>query len=187
MNIGKSFYSMLFLSLVLALTVGCANNPKGKGAHAFAQKGGGEDTIIQPPADPFESDRPIGEQTLAELIRQNPNSGMCERVHFDYDKASVRDEFKPCLDAIAAFFIANPGLSLVIEGHCDERGSNEYNMALGERRAVATAQYLIQRGLGESRISTRSMGEENPLESCSNESCWSKNRRADFYFTQQSR
>ncbi|MDP8245023.1 MAG: peptidoglycan-associated lipoprotein Pal [Candidatus Hinthialibacter antarcticus] len=189
MNRQKPLYSMLFLSLLLALTVGCASQSKGKGAHAFAQKGMDDGASVQQqPVDPFDDGgRVIGEQPLAGLIRENPNSGMCERVHFDYDKAGIKEEYKACLDAIARFFKANTRLTLVIEGHCDERGSNEYNMALGERRAVATAQYLIAQGLGESRINTRSMGEEKPLETCSNESCWSKNRRADFYFVQQSR
>ncbi len=190
MNAMKSLYSVLVFSIILALTVGCASNPKGKGAHAFAQKGmdDGNNTDTTEIVDPFDTDsRPIGEQELAGLIAQNPNAGMCERIHFDYDKSNVKDEYKECLDNIANFFKSRTNLTLVIEGHCDERGSDEYNMALGERRAIATAQYLIERGLSQSRISTRSMGEEQPMNPCSNESCWKVNRRAEFYFTTQSR
>ncbi|MBZ0257321.1 OmpA family protein [bacterium] len=188
MNTRKSLFTVLFLSVALALTVGCASNSKGKGAHAFAQKGMDNGANVPAePVDPFEGGRVIGEQPLAGLIQQHPDSGMCERIHFDYDKSGIKDEYKACLDAIALFFRNNPDLTLVVEGHCDERGSNEYNMALGERRAVAVEQYLLAQGLGESRVETRSMGEEKPLQTCSDESCWKINRRADFYFVRQSR
>lgn len=171
----KSFLSMLVLTLAVAMTVGCACKAPGKGAHAFAQRGG-EST----PEDK-DWDRVTGQEiSTAEL-------GLCARVHFDYDKSNIKPEWTKCLDELAAYFIQHPNLTLIIEGHCDERGSNEYNMALGERRATSTTEYLIQRGLNAQRINTRSMGEEKPLASCHNESCWWQNRRCDFFYVEKAR
>ncbi|MBZ0257320.1 peptidoglycan-associated lipoprotein Pal [bacterium] len=171
----KSFLSMLVLTLAIAMTVGCACKAPGKGAHSFAQKTGESAT------DDTDWKRPDGtEHSTADL-------GQCARIHFDYDKSNVKPEWTDCLDKLAAYFIQNPQYTLIIEGHCDERGSNEYNMALGERRATSTTEYLIQRGLSAQRINTRSMGEEKPLATCHNESCWWQNRRCDFYYIEKAR
>ncbi len=169
----KSFLSVLVLTLAVGLTVGCACKAPGQGAHAFAQKGGASSEPEWERADGTEI-------STAEL-------GLCARIHFDYDKSNVKPEWTDCLDELAAYFIQHPQLTLIIEGHCDERGSNEYNMALGERRATSTAEYLIQRGLSAQRINTRSMGEEEPLATCHNESCWWQNRRGDFFYVEKNR
>ncbi|MGH7393654.1 MAG: peptidoglycan-associated lipoprotein Pal [Candidatus Rokuibacteriota bacterium] len=101
-------------------------------------------------------------------------------VHFDFDKAVIRPGDAKILDASAKWLTANPGFLLLIEGHCDERGTNEYNLALGDRRAKATMNYLVAQGIMADRITTISYGEERPLCADRNESCWSQNRRAQF-------
>jgi peptidoglycan-associated lipoprotein len=105
-------------------------------------------------------------------------------IHFDFDKSNVRPgEDTQVLDQKFAILQANPGLQIEIVGNCDERGSDEYNLALGNRRALAAKQYLVSRGISADRISTRSMGEESPINPAHNEEAWSQNRRDEFNVT----
>jgi peptidoglycan-associated lipoprotein len=101
-------------------------------------------------------------------------------IHFDFDDARIRPGDAKILDANAKWLAANPSFLLLIEGHCDQRGTGEYNLALGDRRAKATMNYLVGQGIASDRITTISYGEEQPLCGDSKESCWSKNRRAQF-------
>jgi len=101
-------------------------------------------------------------------------------IHFDYDKASVRPDDAGTLDQKVAILQANPNLKIRVHGHCDERGSDEYNLALGNRRAQAAKQYLVSHGIDASRIETQSWGEEKPLVDGHDESAWSQNRRDEF-------
>jgi peptidoglycan-associated lipoprotein len=101
-------------------------------------------------------------------------------VGFDFDKYDIRPGDAKTLDANAAWLKTNANHLLLIEGHCDERGTNEYNLALGERRAKSTMNYLVSQGVQASRITIISYGEERPQCSEHNEACWSKNRRAHF-------
>jgi peptidoglycan-associated lipoprotein len=104
-------------------------------------------------------------------------------VHFDYDKAELRDDSKATLDAKLPILRANPAVTLRIAGNTDDRGSDEYNLALGQRRALAAKQYLVDRGIAASRIETISNGLERKLCQEENESCWSQNRRDEFEIT----
>ncbi len=99
---------------------------------------------------------------------------------FDYDKYDIRPDTRAVLDSVAAWLNKNKNINVLIEGHCDERGTNEYNLALGEKRATSARDYLIARGVASSRISTISYGEEKPLCTEHNETCWQENRRAHF-------
>ena len=101
-------------------------------------------------------------------------------IHFDFDKYEIRPSDAKVLDANAVWLTQNQRHLLLIEGHCDERGTNEYNVALGERRAKAAANYLVSRGIRANRITIISYGEERPLCGAHNEACWAKNRRAHF-------
>jgi peptidoglycan-associated lipoprotein len=101
-------------------------------------------------------------------------------VHFDFDKSEVRASDKPVLEGIAAFLKAYPQASLVIDGNCDDRGTIEYNLALGERRAHAAMAYLGDLGVASGRLSTTSYGKEKPVCTEATESCWGRNRRAHF-------
>jgi len=100
-------------------------------------------------------------------------------IYFDFDKYDIRADARPVLDEIATWMKQN-NKNIIIEGHCDERGTNEYNLALGEKRAKAARDYLITRGVSSSRITTLTYGEERPQCTEHNEDCWQLNRRAHF-------
>jgi len=101
-------------------------------------------------------------------------------IHFDYDKAIIRGGDAGVLDQKVAILQANPALRIRVSGHCDERGSDEYNLALGNRRATAAKQYLVSHGIDASRIETVSYGEERPIDPGHDEEAWAKNRRDEF-------
>ncbi len=101
-------------------------------------------------------------------------------IHFDFDRAEIRPDAARLLDANAEWLKENPRHLVLIEGHADERGTNEYNIALGDRRAKATMNYLVAQGVHASRIAIISYGEERPVCTESTESCWARNRRAHF-------
>jgi peptidoglycan-associated lipoprotein len=101
-------------------------------------------------------------------------------IHFDFDKAIVRGGDAAVLDQKVAILQANPALRIRISGHCDERGSDEYNLALGNRRATAAKQYLVSHGIDGGRVETVSYGEERPLAPGHDESAWAQNRRDEF-------
>ena len=101
-------------------------------------------------------------------------------VFFDFDKYDIRPSDAKTLDANAGWLKSNPNHLVLIEGHCDERGTNEYNLALGERRAKSTMNYLVSQGVQANRITIISYGEERPQCTEHTESCWAKNRRAHF-------
>jgi len=101
-------------------------------------------------------------------------------VHFDFDKYDIRSGDAKTLDANAAWLKSNTTMLVLIEGHCDERGTNEYNLALGERRAKAAMNYLVSQGVAQNRVSILSYGEQRPVCTDHDEACWAKNRRAHF-------
>jgi len=101
-------------------------------------------------------------------------------IHFDFDKYDIRPGDAKILDENTKWMKANPNYLILIEGHCDERGTSEYNLALGERRTKATLNYLVSQGVQANRISLISYGKERPLCTEKNEACWSRNRRAHF-------
>jgi peptidoglycan-associated lipoprotein len=101
-------------------------------------------------------------------------------AYFDLDKADIRSDARTALARSAEFMRSYPQLKVVVEGHCDERGSTEYNLALGDRRAAAVKQYLVSLGIAADRVSTVSYGKEKPFCMESNEDCWQKNRRGHF-------
>ncbi len=101
-------------------------------------------------------------------------------IHFDFDKYDIRPGDAKILDENAKWMKANMNTLILIEGHCDERGTNEYNLALGERRAKATMNYLVSQGIAATRITVISYGEERSLCTEKNEGCWAQNRRAHF-------
>ena len=115
-------------------------------------------------------------QTLAGQIKKFES----EAIYFDFDKADLKPEAQVTLKAKAEWLRMNPAYSLRIEGHCDERGTNEYNLALGERRAYSAKKFLVALGISADRIRTISYGEERPADPRHNEDAWAKNRRDEF-------
>jgi len=121
---------------------------------------------------------PTASDTLS--ITQINQQGILKTIYFDYDQSEIRPDQRATLQANAQFMRENGDFKVLIAGHCDERGTREYNMALGERRASATMQYLVSLGVPRSRIEIISYGEEQPAAQGSTESAWALNRRATF-------
>jgi len=113
-----------------------------------------------------------------------PNSAL-NPIHFDFDRAEIRPDDARTLDANATWLREHPNQLVLIEGHCDERGTPAYNLALGDRRAKSTMNYLASRGVSNNRMSIISYGEERPLCTEKTEACWAKNRRAMFLTKEQ--
>ena len=105
---------------------------------------------------------------------------LLQKIYFDYDKDLLRDDASSALDAKAAVLLANPAVTLTITGHTDERGTAEYNLALGQRRAAQVKRYLVARGVGEGRLATQSLGDSQPAVMGTDESAFQMNRRAEF-------
>jgi peptidoglycan-associated lipoprotein len=103
-----------------------------------------------------------------------------EDIHFEFDKSRLLPEAKEILGRKAEWLMAHNDVSVIIEGHCDERGTNEYNMALGDRRAQSAKGFLVDMGIAPTRLTTISYGEERPVDPGHNEEAWTKNRRAHF-------
>ncbi|HEX9119113.1 MAG TPA: peptidoglycan-associated lipoprotein Pal [Terriglobales bacterium] len=129
-------------------------------------------TVTPPPAPP-----PQPSATDEELFGRNVRD-----IYFDYDKYDIRADQQAALQAGAQFLAQHPAMRFTIEGHCDERGSTEYNLALGDNRASAVKNALIQAGVGADRIRTISYGKEKPVCTESNEQCWQQNRRGHFVY-----
>ena len=111
------------------------------------------------------------------------HAALTAMVHFDFDQSNLRPEDQAILDAKVPILQANPSVALRIGGYTDERGSDEYNLALGQRRAAAVKRYLTDHGVADARLTTVSYGEEHPIAQGSDESAWAQNRRAEFEIT----
>jgi peptidoglycan-associated lipoprotein len=120
----------------------------------------------------------LGEER--ERIQIDRDTFVNEDVQFEFDSATLSIEAQDILRTKAEWLRNNPRASVIIEGHCDERGTNEYNLALGDRRAFSSKSFLVDLGIDDSRLTTVSYGEERPLDPRADEDAWSKNRRAHF-------
>jgi peptidoglycan-associated lipoprotein len=105
---------------------------------------------------------------------------LAQKVYFDYDRDQLRDDGVATLDAKAAVLQANPSITLVVTGHTDERGTAEYNLALGQRRAAQVKRYLATKGIADGRLTTQSLGDSQPAAAGSDEASYQQNRRAEF-------
>jgi peptidoglycan-associated lipoprotein len=184
---------LIVASLVIstALVAGCAKRPATTQASAPAPTGtaattgttgGAASRVATPPSTPPATT--TAPQRPATTARPSPKEFVAvadlKPIYFDFDKYDIRPGDAKVLDANAQWLKSNANQLLLIEGHCDERGTNEYNLALGERRAKSTMNYLVSQGVQASRITIISYGEERPVCTQKNEECWSKNRRAQF-------
>jgi len=179
---------ILFLCLVAVWGVfGCAKRqvtqqlqPEGQQQEAV------RDTSVSDKRGVIKPEERITEQQLAKVetkeepARFKEERGLFDDIYFDFDKYDIKPEAKPVLKDIAAWLLKNPAARLSIEGHCDERGTNEYNLALGDRRAKSARDFLIALGVASNRIEIVSYGEEKPQCTEQTEECWAKNRRAHF-------
>lgn len=160
----------LALGLVAcALVAGCKSKQNTSDSNIETAPTGGQSTAID--SSPLSFD-PMGSDS-------GKISGLVT-VHFGYDKSSLDSSAKKDIAANADWMKKNPGVKVQIEGHCDNRGTIEYNVALGERRANAVKAYMVSLGVAADRLSTISYGKEKPLDTADNEAAWAKNRRANF-------
>jgi peptidoglycan-associated lipoprotein len=134
--------------------------------------------VTQPPPPPPPPPKPP-KKTLSQRLAEE-----VQDAYFDYDKSNIRSDAQSVLtrnaSALKSIMSDFPSAVITIEGHCDERGSAEYNLALGDRRATSAKEFLVDLGVSESRLRTISYGKERPQCTASNESCWQRNRRAHF-------
>ena len=153
----------LAAAALLALSA-CTNNTFGRAASDAANAPGGAGAG--------------GIGAISETSIEYFQTAIGDTVRFQVDQATLTPEAIATLDAQAGWLNANPDKTAVVEGHADEQGTREYNIALGARRAAAVFNYLVSRGVADNRLETVSFGKERPLAVCSDESCWSQNRRA---------
>jgi len=131
-------------------------------------------------ADRIAAQRRADSAAAAARAGDEVRTTLAAMIHFDLDKSNIRGDDMGALDQKVAILQANPDLRIRIGGHCDERGSDEYNLALGNRRAQSAKQYLVSHGIDAGRIETQSWGEERPAVDGHDESAWSQNRRDEF-------
>jgi peptidoglycan-associated lipoprotein len=168
----KHLVATLFIAFALA---GCA------GEQAVKPSGtSGESAAPSAETAPAEgtsgaASTSMSDQKRAELLAQH-------RVHFAFDSSAIDDDARAIIEAHASYLAANPSIKVSLEGNCDERGTREYNLALGERRSQSVEKMMKVLGVAASRIKTVSYGEEKPLCQEHNESCWRQNRRVEIVY-----
>ena len=169
----------LTLSLLLAtLLAGCASTDTAKDQPRAAV----EDRTSAK-ADTSGEARPLVPTTTSANPLTDPNNILSKRsVFFDYDSDAIKAEYKPLIEAHAKYLAGNKSAKAVVQGNTDERGSREYNLALGQRRADSVRKMMTVLGTADSQIEAVSFGEEKPRATCADESCWSQNRRADIVY-----
>jgi peptidoglycan-associated lipoprotein len=183
---------MALAVLGLVLAAGCRTRPAADGlagAGPDVTDGAAARPRPAPPpervTDPFGSSASLEETDLSGSGMDRGADaawaeGMLEVVYFEFDRSGLTEQARAALDRNAEFLRANPGLRTRIEGHCDERGTVEYNLALGDRRAHSAKEYLVQRGIAADRLTTVSFGEEQPADPGHDEAAYARNRRAEF-------
>ena len=183
----KRIAGMVALSFAALMLAGCAAPvalDAGAGAPVETRTPGAAEAARAPAAAAPGAGAAVAPQSqvaAVDLGRQGVAAAALDRiVLFDFDSDAIRPEFRPLIDAHAQRLVANRNLRLVIEGHADERGGREYNLALGQRRAEAVVRSLMLLGAREAQLEAVSFGEERPVVAESNERAWTQNRRAEL-------
>jgi peptidoglycan-associated lipoprotein len=181
-------FALPLLLLVLAVFAGCAGNAATTATTPSTPERTDLGSTTSRETDPLRRaavEAKTGPRpTMAGGMRPSPVDFVVvadlKDVHFEFDKYDIGPESAKALDANARWLKSNAGHLVLIEGHCDERGTMEYNVALGERRAKTAKDYLVSHGVAASRVTVVSYGEERPACAAHDEACWVKNRRAHF-------
>jgi peptidoglycan-associated lipoprotein len=179
---------LLMLTAVTLLSAACAKKPpKTSDVSANPVPTTSSPTDVSPAPRPSNNDTaaydPLSDPDIAKLNEYLKSQGLLGDVYFDFDKAELREDARERLSRNAQWLREHPQFEVTIEGHCDERGTNEYNLALAERRAGVTRDYIASLGVTGGRLRSISYGEERPQCTASSESCWAMNRRAHFVVT----
>jgi peptidoglycan-associated lipoprotein len=171
------------LAVILALAPACAGKKKTP-APEPAPAPAPTETAPAPAPPPAPAPKPATPARLTAADIDDIQRNVLVSVHFDFDKYNLMPETMTTLERHAKWLKEHTTVKLVVEGHCDERGTVDYNLALGERRAQTVKQYLVSLGVASGRLSTISYGKEKPADPRSNETAWAKNRRAEFVITE---
>jgi peptidoglycan-associated lipoprotein len=182
------FLNLMVLGLVLTLPfAGCRKNPRGITPLPGQRTGPIGDMPPSKPFDPAENLPKVSETGIDptdphkyDNYKQDREIFKAQTVYFDFDSAVVKGSEKAKADTVAAHLAANPSHAVKVEGHCDERGTEEYNRSLGERRALAVREQLVAAGVAPDRIVTISFGEDKPAVSGHDEAAYRQNRRGEF-------
>ena len=172
----KKMWLMIALLLVipvLLFTIGCQKKAVTQAKAPAPAPAAAPAPAPAPAPTPGKGPAPAAPPAASAMVME-------EDIYFDFDKSTLTPAAQDNLMKKAAWLRANPNAGVAIEGHCDERGTNEYNLALGDRRADSAKAFLVDLGIAASRLTTVSYGEERPVCSQHDEECWSKNRRANF-------
>ncbi len=174
MKVRSSLLFAIIISISMLALWGCPKKAEVT-ATPEAQK---EAPAVQKPEAVTEEAKPEAKEETKE--RAAAGAEGLQPVYFDFDRSFIRDDARPVMKANAEWLKANPKVKVKIEGNCDERGTKEYNQALGQRRAASAKKYLTDLGISGKRISLISYGKEQPICNEHNEECWQKNRRDDL-------
>ena len=155
------------------LSLGCGHKPKPEMPEPVSQE---SPQVSETPATPSSTEEPATPKGLDQAQRAT----LEERIGFDFDRSDLSPQAREQLSAKAEILREMTDLSVRIEGHADERGSDEYNLALSNRRAISAMRYLVNQGVPQERLETVGFGEERPLDSAETEAAWTKNRRDEF-------
>lgn len=180
-RINVSFLAMLVcLLMTVTFPTGCKKRTPKPGEDQGTQTPTmTTDSTMSESASDFEQSRFTEEEMMRQKIEREKQD-VLQDVGFDFDQWSLSMKSRAMLSTIGDWMLKNPQIKLLIEGHCDDRGTVEYNLALGQKRANAVKEYLVDYGITTSRLSTISYGEERPLVIGQDEAAWEKNRRAHF-------
>ena len=173
---------ILIVAMMAGTLAACGSSPtKEQDGAAVEDRKPGE-VVDRPPVKPSTT-KPLTDKPVAGGPLKDPNNILSKRsIFFDYDSNLVKDEFKPVVTAHARYLQQNPAAKMRIEGNADDRGSREYNLALGQRRSDAVRQMMQLLGAKADQIEAVSFGEEKPKCTEQTESCWSQNRRGDIAY-----
>jgi peptidoglycan-associated lipoprotein len=185
---GVNAMRAFILLSILALAAGCQTTPED-------QQAVGVEDRTKPGAKPGTQAKPVerpkvaavdvskpGAKDLSGALKDPANILSKRQIFFDYDKFDVKDEYRPLVEAHAKYLRENPNAKMLIQGNADERGSREYNVALGQKRSDNVKKMLVLLGAREAQVESVSLGEEKPACAEHNESCWAKNRRGEMLY-----
>lgn len=191
----KKFVTLIAISLITAFITGCPKKPTivKEGAKASAVDSVDAKAMIEAKVKEEaeanaetevrikkEAEAKLREEADARAKAEAEKEFRFEDVYFDFDRYDIKEIYRESLSDLADWLLKNKGVNILIEGHCDEKGSNEYNLALGDRRAHSVKTYLVNLGVNAARIDTVTYGEEMPVCTDPNEECRGRNRRATF-------
>jgi peptidoglycan-associated lipoprotein len=186
-NMTRRFHLLIALLLLLSpalLLSACGGKKRGPAVATGPGSSTGSGTETERPVDSGPDIRSVDPDTASgedfAVSDSSGEGGPLEDVHFEYDQADLTDQARAILERNAQWIKGHPAAKVRVEGHCDDRGTVEYNLALGERRAQSTREYLVSLGVAGDRMATVSYGKERPVDTGTTESAYARNRRAHF-------